>query len=610
MTQSTLNFIFIGISFALYIGIAIRSRAGSTKEYYTAGGGVSPFANGMATAADWMSAATFISMAGTVAISGYDASRFLMGWTGGFVLLTVLMVPYLRKFNKATVPDFVGDRYYSKLARGVAVGCAIFICMTYIMGQMRGVGVVFSQLFGISITSGVITGGTIVFFYAGLGGMKGITYTQVAQYCVMAFAYTIPAIFIAMALTGNVIPQLGLIGEFKAGAEAVPFLEKLNNINTELGFAEYTSGKLSTINMFCITAALMCGTAGLPHVIVRFFTVKDVKAVRKSACWTLGFIAVIYLTAPTIGAFSRVNLIEKLHETPYSEAPYWLQEFEATGQMAWIDKNGDGKIQYFGPGKSETGGNAVFQGKKPTYPTYEATEEQLVGPHGERLLANKADDSNPNELWFGNDIMVMANPHMAGLPMWVIALLMAGCIAAALSTAAGLLLVLSTSISHDLMKKIINPNLTDKEEVGYARFASFVALAVAVYFGINPPSEFIAKTVAFAFGLAASSFFPTLLMGIFSKRMNRMGGIAGMLSGILFTFGYITYFQFLGGTPDQYFLGITPEGIGFVGMLINFAVSFAVSAFTPAPPEHVVEMVENIHIPTGAGQAKGHDFEI
>ncbi len=610
MSQSTLNFIFIGLSFVLYIGIAIRSRAGSTKEYYTAGGGVSPFANGMATAADWMSAATFISMAGTVAISGYDASRFLMGWTGGFVLLTVLMVPYLRKFNKATVPDFVGDRYYSKLARGVAVGCAIFICMTYIMGQMRGVGVVFSQLFGISITSGVITGGTIVFFYAGLGGMKGITYTQVAQYCVMAFAYTIPAIFIAMALTGNVVPQLGLIGDFTAGGEALPFLEKLNNINSELGFAEYTSGKLSTMNMFCITAALMCGTAGLPHVIVRFFTVKDVKAVRKSACWTLGFIAVIYLTAPTIGAFSRVNLIEKLHNTPYSEAPYWLQEFEETGQMAWIDKNGDGKIQYFGPGMSENSTNAVFQGKKPTYPTYEATEEQLVGKYGERLLANKADDSNPNELWFGNDIMVMANPHMAGLPMWVIALLMAGCIAAALSTAAGLLLVLSTSISHDLMKKIINPNLTDKEEVSYARFASFVALAVAVYFGINPPSEFIAKTVAFAFGLAASSFFPTLVMGIFSKRMNRAGAIAGMLSGILFTFGYITYFQFLGGTPDQYLLGITPEGIGFVGMLINFVVAFAVSSFTPAPPEHVVEMVENIHIPTGAGVAKGHDFEI
>ena len=606
MTQDTLNFIFIGITFALYIGIAIKSRAGSTKEYYTAGGGVSPFANGMATAADWMSAATFISMAGTVAISGYDASRFLMGWTGGFVLLTILMVPYLRKFNKATVPDFIGDRYYSKLARGVAVGCAIFICMTYIMGQMRGVGVVFSQLFGISITSGVIIGGTIVFFYAGLGGMKGITYTQVAQYCVMAFAYTIPAIFLAMALTGNVLPQMGLIGNYTVGGESVPFLEKLNNINQELGFAEYTAGKMSTMNMFCITAALMCGTAGLPHVIVRFFTVKNVGAVRKSACWTLLFIAVIYLTAPAIGAFARVNLIEKLHNTSYQEAPYWLQEFEATGQMAWIDKNGDGKIQYFGPGKSDTGKNGVFQGKEPSYPTFEASEDQLIGKYGERLLANKADESNPNELWFGNDIMVMANPHMAGLPNWVIALLMAGCIAAALSTAAGLLLVLSTSISHDLMKKILKPDLSDKEEVSYARFASFVALAVAVYFGINPPSQFIAKTVAFAFGLAASSFFPTLLMGIFSKRMNREGAIAGMLCGILFTFGYITYFQFLDGTPDQYLLGITPEGIGFVGMLINFAVAFSVSAFTPAPPQEIQEMVESIHIPKGSGDASHH----
>lgn len=610
MEQGTLNLIFIGLSFALYIGIAVRSRAGSTKEYYTAGGGVSPFANGMATAADWMSAATFISMAGTVAITGYDASRFLMGWTGGFVLLTVLMVPYLRKFNKATVPDFIGDRYYSKLARGVAVVCAIFICMTYIMGQMRGVGVVFSQLFGIGIPAGVMTGAAIVFVYAGLGGMKGITYTQVAQYCVMAFAYTIPAIFIAMALTGNVIPQFGLIGTFTSGGESVPFLEKLNNMNTELGFAEYTSGKLSTINMFCITAALMCGTAGLPHVIVRFFTVKDVKAVRKSACWTLAFIAVIYLTAPTIGAFSRVNLIEKLHDTPYVEVPSWFKDFEKTGQMAWVDKNGDGRIQYFGPAKSESGTFTVFQGKGPTYPSYDAPQEQRIGIHGQRLLANKADESNPNELFFGNDIMVMANPYMAGLPMWVIALLMAGCIAAALSTAAGLLLVLSTSISHDLMKKIVKPDLTDREEVTYARLASFGALAVAAYFGINPPSAFIAKTVAFAFGLAASSFFPTLLLGIFTTRINRAGGIAGMVCGIAFTSSYIVYFQFLGGTKDQLFLGITPEGIGFVGMLINFVVSFAVSAVTSKTPDHVKEMVDHIHVPTGAGQAKSHDFEI
>jgi cation/acetate symporter len=461
-------------------------------------------------------------------------------------------------------------------------------------------------LFGISITSGVIIGGTIVFFYAGLGGMKGITYTQVAQYSVMAFAYTIPAIFIALALTGNVIPQLGLVGNYTAGGEVVPFFQKLNNINLELGFQEYTSGELSKINMFCITAALMCGTAGLPHVIVRFFTVKNVGAVRKSACWTLLFIAVIYLTAPAIGAFSRVNLIQTLHQTSYTEAPAWFKDFEATGQMAWVDKNGDGKIQYFGPAKSEHASNAVFQGKAPSYPMYDAPEEQRIGALGQRLLANKADGSNPNELWFGNDIMVMANPHMAGLPMWVIALLMAGCIAAALSTAAGLLLVLSTSISHDLMKKIIKPDISDQEEVKYARFASFVALAVAVYFGINPPSQFIAKTVAFAFGLAASSFFPTLLMGIFSKRMNRAGAISGMLSGILFTFGYITYFQFLDGTPEQYFLGITPEGIGFVGMLLNFAVAFVVSSFTPEPPQEVQDMVENIHIPSGSGEASHH----
>lgn len=607
MTQDQLNFIFIGISFALYIGIAIKSRAGSTTEYYTAGGGVSPLANGMATAADWMSAATFISMAGTVAISGYDASRFLMGWTGGFVLLTILMVPYLRKFGKATVPDFIGDRYYSKLARGVAVVCAIFICMTYIMGQMRGVGVVFSQLFGIGIPAGVVIGSCIVFFYAGLGGMKGITYTQVAQYSVMAFAYTIPAIFIAIALTENFVPQLGLIGNFTAGDGApIPFLQKLNNINQELGFQEYTSGKISKVDMFCITAALMCGTAGLPHVIVRFFTVKNVKAVRKSACWTLLFIAVIYLTAPTIGAFARVNLISKLHQTSYSETPQWFKDFEATGQMAWIDKNGDGKIQYFGPGKSEAHTNAVFQGAKPLYPAYDAPEAQRIGSLGQKLLANKADDSNPNELWFGTDIMVMANPHMAGLPKWVIALLMAGCIAAALSTAAGLLLVLSTSISHDLMKKIIKPDLTDREEVNYARFASFSALVVATYFGINPPSAFIAKTVAFAFGLAASSFFPTLLIGIFSKRMNREGAISGMLAGITFTIGYILYFQFLGGKKEQLFLGITPEGIGFIGMLINFGVAFIVSAFTPPPPMEVQEMVENIHIPNGAGGASHH----
>ena len=606
MDQSTLNFVFIGISFAVYIGIAFRSRATSTKEYYVAGGGVSPLANGMATAADWMSAATFISMAGTLAISGYDGSRFLMGWTGGFVLLTVLMVPYLRKFGKATVPDFIGDRYYSKVARGVAVFCAIFICMTYIMGQMRGVGVVFSQLFGIGIAAGVLIGAGIVFLYAGLGGMKGITYTQVAQYCVMAFAYTIPAIYIAIALTNNFIPQLGLIGHFTAGDQPVPFLEKLNNINIELGFSQYTSATMSTIDMFCITAALMCGTAGLPHVIVRFFTVKNVRAVRKSACWTLGFIAVIYLTAPTIGAFSRVNLIQNLNGKKYTEAPGWFKEFEQTGQMVWVDKNDDGVIQYLGPKKSTANTYTVFDGKSPKYPKSDAPEQDRRGKHGQRLLASETDTSNPNELWFGNDIMVMANPYMAGLPPWVIALLMAGCIAAALSTAAGLLLVLSTSISHDLLKKIFMPGLTDRAEVNYARLASFLALSVATYFGINPPSAFIAKTVAFAFGLAASSFFPTLLIGIFWKKMSREGAIAGMICGIGFTLSYIIYFQFLGGTKEQHLFGISPEGIGTIGMLINFTVAFTVNLFSPPPPQEVQDMVESIHIPTAAREATPH----
>lgn len=601
MTQDTWNFIFIGLSFALYIGIALRQRAGSTSEYYTAGGGVSPFANGMATAADWMSAATFISMAGSLAIGGYDGSRFLMGWTGGFVLLTVLMVPFLRKFGKATVPDFIGDRYYSKAARFVAVVCAIFICLTYIMGQMRGVGLVFSQLFGIEIATGVIVGGAIVFFYAGLGGMKGITYTQVAQYCVMAFAYTIPAIFIAIALTNNFIPQLGFIGDYTSAEEAVPFLEKLNTINTGLGFSKYTDGSLSKIDMFCITAALMCGTAGLPHVIVRFFTVKNVKAVRTSACWTLSFIAVIYLTAPTIGAFSRVNLIENLNNKSYSETPDWFQEFEETGQMAWVDKNKDGIIQYWGKRKSESGKSGLVFVGKPSF------EEGAKGGSGEKLVTNKIVTNNPNELYFGNDVMVMANPHMGNLPKWVIALLMAGCIAAALSTAAGLLLVLSTSISHDLMKKIVKPDLSDKEEIKYARIASLGALLVAMWFGINPPSTFVAKTVAFAFGLAASSFFPTLLMGIFSRKMNREGAIAGMVSGILFTMAYIIYFQFMGGTKEQYLWGISPEGIGFLGMIINFVVAFTVVKFTKAPPKEVIELIDNVRFPGGKEtEAQGH----
>ena len=588
MTQDTWNFIFIGLTFAVYIGIALWAKAGSTKEYYTAGGSVSPLANGMATAADWMSAATFISMAGGIAAKGYEGSWMLMGWTGGFVLLTTLMVPYLRKFGKSTVPDFVGDRFYSNTARLVAVVCAIFICMIYIMGQMRGVGIVFSRLFSIEISTGVLIGASIVFFYAGLGGMKGITYTQVAQYCVMVFAYTIPVIFISMALTGNVIPQFGLIGDYtKGGAEAVPILDKMNQISSDLGLTKYTDGSLSMTNMFCITAALMLGTAGLPHVIVRFFTVKSVKAVRKSACWTLSFIAVIYLTAPALGLFAKTNLIDEVNNKPYKEAPQWFKNWENQGMIAWVDKNEDGIMQF--------AKGSVFAGKPDMEP------KEKLGDYGQRLVKNTISE-DANEVYYEKDIIVLANPEMAGLPKWLIALVMAGCVAAALSTAAGLLLVLSTAISHDLMKKIVKPDATDKQEMFYARLASFGSLVVAAYFGINPPSSVVAKTVAFAFGLAASTFFPTLVMGIFSKRVNRQGAIAGMISGLVFTFGYIVYFQFI-ADHKNYLFGISPEGIGFVGMFINFIIAFVVSSLTPPPPQEIQDMVEEIRIPNNAGDA-------
>ncbi len=591
MDQTTWNFIFIGVTFGVYVGIAIWSRAGSTKEYYTASGGVSPFANGMATAADWMSAATFISMAGGIAAAGYGASKFLMGWTGGFVLLTTLMVPYLRKFGKATVPDFIGDRFYSNAARLVAVICAIFICMTYIMGQMRGVGIVFSRLFDIEIWMGVMIGGGIVFFYAGLGGMKGITYTQVAQYCVMVFSYTIPVIFISIIITGNLIPQLGLIGSYvKDGPEnSIPLIEKINQISTDLGFAEYTASSSNTLDMFCITAALMIGTAGLPHVIVRFFTVKNVRSVRKSAYWTLGFIAIIYLTAPALGIFARTNFVQEINQKTYAEAPQWFKNWENQGMIAWVDKNQDGIMQYHA--------GQVFEGK----PTYVQGDRSPGEP---RSVSNPLVDS-PNEIYYDRDIIVLANPEMAGLPKWVIALVMAGCVAAALSTAAGLLLVLSTSVSHDLMKKILKPDISDKQEIRYARIASFGALLVAAYFGINPPSSFVAKTVAFAFGLAASSFFPTLIMGIFSKRINKEGAIAGMICGIGFTLGYIIHFQFLSDSK-AYWFGISPEGIGFLGMFINFIIAFVVSRATPEPPEEVQQLVENIRVPQGAGKAIDH----
>jgi len=590
MTQDIWNFIFIGASFALYIAIAFWSRAGTTKEYYVASGGVSPFANGMATAADWMSAATFISMAGGIAASGYDASRFLMGWTGGFVLLTTLIVPYLRKFNKFTVTDFLGDRFYSNFARFVGVICAIFICMTYIMGQMRGVGLVFSRLFDIEIWLGVMIGAAIVLFYAGLGGMKGITYTQVAQYCVMVFAYTIPAVYISMLLTGNVIPQFGLIGDYtKGGADPIPLLAKLNDLNESLGFSRYTDGSLGKLDMFCITAALMCGTAGLPHVIVRFFTVKSVKAVRRSACWTLACIAVIYLTAPAIGAFARTNLMDEVHETAYADSPAWFRNWESRGLIAWVDKNGDGVMQH--------SAGSAFEGKPSFVDTTQADgEPRMLDPEKNPLT------DNSNEVYYDKDILVMANPEMAGLPMWVIALVMAGCVAAALSTAAGLLLVLSTSISHDLMKKIVSPEMSDKQEVMWARIASFVFLCVAAYFGINPPSEFVAKTVAFAFGLAASSFFPTILMGIFSTRINKQGAVCGMIAGISVTLGYIIYFQFM-VDHKNYFMGISPEGFGFLGMIVNFVTTYVVSMVTPPPPQEIVDMVNEIRIPRDAGSA-------
>lgn len=502
------------------------------------------------------------------------------------------MVPYLRKFGKATVPDFVGDRYYSDAARLVAVICAIFICMTYIMGQMRGVGIVFSRLFSIEIWMGVLIGGGIVFFYAGLGGMKGITYTQVAQYCVMVFAYTIPVIFISLIITGDAIPQLGLIGNYiKDGPEkAQPLIEKINQISTDLGFQEYTASSSNTLDMFCITAALMVGTAGLPHVIVRFFTVKNVRAVRKSAFWTLSFIAVIYLTAPALGIFARTNFVEEINQKKYQEAPEWFKNWENQGMIAWVDKNNDGIMQYRA--------GDVFAGK----PVYAENSTKEAGP---REVTNTIDMSSKNEVYYDKDIIVLANPEMAGLPPWVIALVMAGCVAAALSTAAGLLLVLSTSVSHDLMKKIINPNISDKQEIKYARIASFGAIAIAAYFGINPPSSFVAKTVAFAFGLAASSFFPTLIMGIFSKRVNKEGAIAGMICGIGFTLSYIVYFQFL-TESKSYWFGISPEGIGFLGMAINFAVAFLVSSFTPAPPKEIQDMVEDIRIPKGAGDATHH----
>ena len=588
MSVQTWTWILVGLTFALYFGIAIWARAGSTKEFYVAGGGVSPLANGMATAADWMSAASFISMAGIISFAGYDGSVYLMGWTGGYVLLALLLAPYLRKFGKFTVPDFIGDRYYSNTARTVAVICALIVSFTYVAGQMRGVGIVFSQFLQVDINLGVIIGMAVVLVFSLLGGMKGITYTQVAQYCVLIFAFMVPAFFISMQMTGNIIPQIGMGGTVEGGEF---LLDKLDALHTQLGFNEYTSGTKSTWDVFAITLALMTGTAGLPHVIVRFFTVPKVKDARKSAGYALLLIAILYTTAPAISVFSRTNLIETVSNKEYSEIPEWFKNWENTGLIAWADKNGDGKIQY-------VAGNAL-EGKKPVY-----TEER--GQYGQRMVANVSDASN--ELYVDRDIMVLANPEIANLPNWVIGLVAAGGLAAALSTAAGLLLVISTSVSHDLIKKQLKPDISDKGELTWARVSIFVAILIAGYFGINPPG-FVAAVVALAFGLAAASFFPAIILGIFDKRMNSKGAISGMVVGIVIMLFYMMKFKlnmFGGGTAEDWWFGTSPEGFGTIAMLINVVVSVVVSRLTPAPPQDVQDMVENIRIPSGAGEASSH----
>ncbi|MFM1714890.1 sodium:solute symporter family protein [Aeromonas salmonicida] len=571
MDLQTLTYVVVGLTFALYIGIAIWTRAGSTKEFYVAGGGVHPVANGMATAADWMSAASFISMAGLISFMGYDGAVYLLGWTGGYVLLALCLAPYLRKFGKFTVPDFIGDRYYSQTARTVAVICAILVSFTYVAGQMRGVGVVFSRFLEVDITTGVVIGMAVVFFYAVLGGMKGITYTQVAQYCVLIFAYMVPAFFVSIMMTGHVLPQTGF-GATLLSEPNVYLLDKLDQISVDLGFAAYTEGVKSKIDVIAITCALMVGTAGLPHVIVRFFTVPKVRDARISAGWALLFISFLYTTAPAVASFARVNMVDTINGsdgkgTEYAQAPQWIKNWEKTGLIAHDDKNGDGRMFY--------------------------------------------SNDDRNEMKVDRDIIVLANPEIANLPNWVIALVAAGGIAAALSTAAGLLLVISTSISHDLLKRNLMPNISDKMELRYARGAAAVAILVAGYLGINPPG-FVAEVVAFAFGLAAASFFPAIIMGIFYKKMNKEGAISGMLAGMVFTVGYIIYFKGIfitpmaANVPENWLFGISPEGIGSVGMVINFVVAFVVSRFTATVPLEVQEIVESIRFPKGAGEAHDH----
>ena len=561
MSVQIWTFIFVFITFGLYIGIAIKSRAGSTSDFYVAGGGVPPLANGMATAADWMSAASFISMAGLISFLGRDGTFYLMGWTGGYVLLALLLAPYLRKFGKFTVPDFIGDRYYSTTARLIAVFCAITISFVYVCGQMQGAGIVFSRFLEVDITTGVIIGMTIVFFYAVMGGMKGITYTQVAQYCVLIFAFMVPAIFISILMTGVPIPQIGFGSELTQDFGGGYLLDRLDGMSQELGFATYTEGQRSTQDVFFITAALMFGTAGLPHVIIRFFTVPNVRDARRSAGYALIFIAILYTTAPAVAAFAKTNLINTVSNVEYTSVPEWFTKWEATNLISFTDKNNDGRIQYLG-------------------------------------------NDEENELEVNRDIMVLANPEIAGLPNWVVALVAAGALAAALSTAAGLLLVISTAVAHDLLKRSFKPEITERQELLYARISIFIAVLIAGYVGINPPA-YVAQVVAYAFGLAAASFFPAIVLGIFNKRMNKEGAISGMLAGFLFTAGYIIYFKTLNpalDNADGWLFGISPEGIGTFGTIVNMLVAYTVSKFSPEPPDEVQTIVANIRLP---GEAIG-----
>jgi cation/acetate symporter len=594
MDQQTLIYLVVGASFALYIGIAIYSRAASTGEFYAAGRGVNPIANGMATAADWMSAASFISMAGLIAFMGYDASAFLMGWTGGYVLLALLLAPYLRKFGKFTVPEFIGDRFYSQTARIVAVICLLVASITYVIGQMTGVGVTFSRFLEVNATVGLLIGAGIVFFYAVLGGMKGITYTQVAQYIVLITAYTIPAVFISLELTGVALPPLGIWADHTDSG--VPLLTKLNQVITDLGFANYTEQQGGTFNLLLFTLSLMIGTAGLPHVIIRFFTVPRVADARWSAGWALVFIALLYLTAPAVGAMARLNLVDTVQMNPvgtegeptfiqYEDRPDWMKNWEVTGLLSWEDKNGDGRIQYYNDANEDF-----------------AERAQQFGWNGNELSVNR-------------DIMVLANPEIAQLPNWVIAIVAAGGLAAALSTAAGLLLAISSAVSHDLIKGAINPRISERGELAAARLSMVGAIIVATYLGLNPPG-FAAQTVALAFGLAASSIFPALMMGIFVKRINNVGSVAGMLSGLLFTLVYIFVYKgwfFLPGTnqlpdtPEAWILGISPLSIGAVGAILNFLVAYVVSNATEAPPEEIQELVESIRVPRASGAPGGDD---